>query len=275
MQWLFILMSLVMTMLPPVDHAAAREGRSCVTMEDGKAYTLADMAPLTPSIPEQPGRAQGPSIFYQDTFTVTVKAGQRVLLVGLEPGGGFATDDLLRLEALPAQKERSWDFRSADRMRIIQVKRPVDITSLLLPGDNTVTLTMQDLLGPVFSSSAYGLLFFDPCVAPKPMAMTATPAVTPLPTATALPVAAPTMVEVMQPTRQIAATRQAAATAAPAATPTPLADKPDATMPIMMNNRQFWTRLLGLLPLIIGPMLWWLMSRKRAPQRPLPPKRQG
>lgn len=188
--------------------------KNCIVLEDGNLYTLVETQRLATAIPEQPSGAYKDGFFHLDSiFTRPYTEQQRILLSGSESGSGFVTDDILTLETIPANQSRSWDFRSSDYTRIIPLDAPQDISDLLMPGDfNMITVTMQDVLWPVFRSSDLWLLVYSPCEW-----LTATPTATQ--TRTLIPTATP-----VPPTATITATNTpvptATATNAPTVQPT-------------------------------------------------------
>ena len=216
MMWWLLMLTTMMVLSS--GQAEGNISPACVRLNDGKEYRLNQIVWLADAIPEQPSKEGESGVFYQHTVTLFYEAGQRVLLSGDSDIHGFRTDDLLRLESSPAGETWSQDFRSEDHMRIVPVEEAQDITGLFMPGVNRLTLTLQDLLGPVYSSSAYGLLIYDPCfmtprATPTPTA-TATATMTKSPTATASPTATP------MPT--------ATATEAPTTTETPFMAKQES-----------------------------------------------
>lgn len=156
---------------PQVAQASAAVNTAeCQLLADGVEYRLAHSIPLAEAIPEMASQygaeaAGEPRTFQTVEQTVTLAAGERVMLSGTSDGAGFVADDLIRLDLQPSGETQSWDFRSPDFTRIVPISTPQEVTQLFATGANTLTLTTQDILGPVYSSSALWLLILEPCAA--------------------------------------------------------------------------------------------------------------
>ncbi|MEZ4614423.1 MAG: hypothetical protein R2867_02760 [Caldilineaceae bacterium] len=276
MQSLISLMLMLAATLSQPAAASFSPPPRCIRLLSGGDYRLSKVVPLSDALAEQPTMAHGNGVFQLDSVFILVKEGQRILLSGSEMGGGFVTDDLLLVATIPANKQQSWDFRSVDHMAIIPVSQPQDITHLFVPGHNMVTLTMRDMLGPVYSTSAYRLLILDPCgdSAPKAAPTTAstqTPSVTPAaawsPIATALP---PSPAAIMTPAAERPAVQHAENPpgASPITATIPQVTATETNTPPVAEDDASPFRPIALLPLGIGLIAyWWIVMGKPALKR--------
>jgi hypothetical protein len=136
--------------------------------------------PLINALPEtQPPLAQG--VFVEQVFEFPYNLGQQVWLASYIEGerlGDLCTDDLVEVAVWPSGQSWRHDFRSPDRQKIL-VSNAIDITHLFVPGINTITLTLTDLIGPALSTSGYALVVADSAIEPTATLI--------LPTATAVP----------------------------------------------------------------------------------------
>lgn len=140
----------------------------CQMLADGQEYQIGRTIALAEAVPEQtsqPARieADGSHDFNQANTLVMLEEGELVLLSGSPEGTGFVADDWIGINVQPSNHAREWDFRNSERTRIVPVDAPQEITDLFQVGANHLTLTAKDLLGPVYSSSAYWLLILEPC----------------------------------------------------------------------------------------------------------------
>ena len=194
--FVFSLVALLSSVL--LQPVLAQEGGNnpvCQTMADGQEYRLARTIQLAEAMPETASKltaenAGGPRVFHQASGKLMVEEGAVVLLSGSDVPSGFRSDDKITLDAQPAGKRWEWDFRSHDFLRIDSVGTAQDVTELFQSGANEVTLTLSDILSPVYSTTDYWLLVFAPCT--PPATPTATPSATPVLTATPLAVATST-----------------------------------------------------------------------------------
>lgn len=100
----------------------------------GQAYITAQVIELAPNIAEQPSQGGQNRIFYTYETTVQYEAGQRALLTSKPDGQGrVRTDDIAHLRVGLAGREWVRDFRSADRMSILDAP-PQDVSALFEPG---------------------------------------------------------------------------------------------------------------------------------------------
>ncbi|MEM7132182.1 MAG: hypothetical protein AAF702_38100 [Chloroflexota bacterium] len=187
MKHVFSLIFLCLTLLaiPVVGQAQSPfpSRTQCVQMDDGIAYYLSDAISLAPALPEQASK-DGNGLFYRHSMLIAVEQGQRLYLSGTETGSGLHVDDLLILETIPAGKQHIRDFRSSDHQRIIPAPAPEEVTDIFRADAlNFLTVTMQDLLTPVYSNSDLYLIILDRCDADA-----ATSTATALSTVTATPV---------------------------------------------------------------------------------------
>ena len=173
----------------------------CPTSETGLGLPVVAVIPLTQAVPEQvsrDGKAQG--VFLTGEVSLTFAAsGQRVFLSADTCGNApLRTDDYAELTVSPGDGQWSQDFRNPART-MIESRAVTEISDLLLPGDNRLSLSLIDLTGPAYSSTAYFIIVAaDPSYTaktPPPTRVTATPTVSatatvePSPTATSQPVA--------------------------------------------------------------------------------------
>ncbi|MEZ4682065.1 MAG: hypothetical protein R2932_48450 [Caldilineaceae bacterium] len=235
------------------------QSEHCTVLGDGWAYRLKRAMPLADPIVEQTSMGVYPYQFTLNSIFILLEEGERVLLSGSATGDGFVTDDIVTLEVIPGDKSRSWDFRSQDQMTIVPVTAPQDITDLFKPGHSMITISMQDLLGPVYSSSGYWLLLYATCTLPTTVA-------TPSPTATSVPsTSTPTP---LSPTATATVASSAVNLATPETVLTPTADEsaslPKKTDQVRSNWLQlallFWDWvLLGVV--LLGAGLWQLLKQ--------------
>ena len=149
---LFFCLLPLLVLAPATTLAQSASPSECTTHPVLPGYRLHRSIPLADAIAEQPSKAGGNGEFYlNNVFVAMEHSGQRILLSSSENGeDGFVTDDILHLKTSPANKERSWDFRSSDHMRIIPIDAAQEITDLFTPGSlNLMRVTLIDALAPV------------------------------------------------------------------------------------------------------------------------------
>ncbi|MEZ4706777.1 MAG: hypothetical protein R3A44_06210 [Caldilineaceae bacterium] len=183
--------------------------------KDVDSTLIIDSIELAPAI--RAHASSSTQVFYQNHITIKYQPGQQIILSSSADGQGMlSTDDLIRVQLQPSKKEWENDFRNAARTQIVPIP-PQDISALLTPGINTVTLTAIDLLGPEYSSRPYFLVVLNTCVAPTPT-VTETATYIRVPTSTSSPIP-PTPIPTIAPTF----------TSQPTATYTPSSKAPTAT----------------------------------------------
>jgi hypothetical protein len=140
---------------------------SCAAQPD--ALILRQSIPLADAMPEQSGAGPWPRIFHQKTVALTYEPRQQLLLAGVSPNGSpprLRTDDLARIDVFPSGLHWEHDFRDVARTRIDPLTEKPDLSGLFVAGDNQLTLTLTDLLGPSWSTSNYTLEVWEPCQQP-------------------------------------------------------------------------------------------------------------
>ena len=200
--------------------------------------------PMAPGISEPAPARTSRGTFYRNTITVRY-GGERVILSSNSQGNGMLrTDDLVAVAITqPDGFSQSFthDFRILNPCCIGE-SRPVDITHLFRPGENTVTIELKDLVPPVYSSRPYYLVLFAPI---KP-----TPTQTPRPVPTSMPTWTPTPQPSSTATRMPTPIPTVTATATPAlGTAAEQGQLPPGIF------------ALSLVPLLAGMIFWW--SRRR------------
>ena len=225
---LFIIAILLILMAcqPQVAQAATMPATpvECQLLADGVEYRVGRTISLSERVPEQASHfktleSDGAHTFQQANTLVVLAAGEQVLLSGSPEGSGFVADDRLEVSVQPTNATRTWDFRNPERTQIVPIETPQEMTDLFQTGSNLVSLSVKDLMGPVYSSSDYWLLILEPCVVPlgdAPMLATAlaipeAAVVSSPPTATTAPTAEPTATSQppetpMEPTQAITET---------------------------------------------------------------------
>ncbi len=140
---------------------------------------------LAPSIAEQPSRSSKAYEFYHARKTFSLAPGDLALLASTADGTGWlSSDDKIVLQR-DSGRAWEWDYRNPARTAIVPIP-PQDVTNLFEPGPNAVDISLQDLLGPVFSSRAYYLVIYE-CGQPETPPATPTPHATPTKAATMTP----------------------------------------------------------------------------------------
>lgn len=220
---------------------------------------------LVPSIVEQTSTAED-TMFFEVSKNIGFRAGQAVVLSSSPIGDGdLSTDDVVTVEVQPSGEQWKQDFRSPDRTRITVIP-PQDITHMLVPGENEITLTLKDLTGPVFSSWAYFLVIRDQCstVTPRPT-NTPDPTNTPLPTSTASE--STFIVKTVQVVETVVVTATPTSTipTSPTSTPQPtVTDIPGAQLLGALDSWPLSTFLswlpVGLVLGMGGTLVWWRVS---------------
>lgn len=236
----FVQLILLVAGLVAIGWPAPGLAVGCDSLVDATAgeKQIVAVVELAPAIPEQPSRSRKAYTFDHAHQVVTVVPGNKVVLASTEDGTGWlSTDDRVVLQVAGGVAWK-WDYRKPDRMGIVPIP-PQDLTEMFKPGLNEVDLSLQDLMGPVFSTQPYYLVIYEcgqegvPPEIPTPVATpTTAPTVTPSPTArptsTAIPSATPTSTEspTAQPTSTVIPTATQTSTAAPTATSTPVPKRP-------------------------------------------------
>lgn len=128
-------------------------------------YTLQQSIPLADTLLEQTGSGPWPRIFHQKAVGLSYEAGQKLLLTGGPKG--LRTDDLARIDVAPSGQHWEHDFRNAARTHIIPLQEKPDLSSLFTEGSNQITITLKDMFGPAWSTSAYTLEVWEPCQKPS------------------------------------------------------------------------------------------------------------
>ncbi|MCB0079504.1 MAG: hypothetical protein KDE47_01165 [Caldilineaceae bacterium] len=167
MQRVSLLLALLLALLTPAlvraqDNAFSREV-VCTETADAEAMFLSQVIPLLDAIPEQPNANAG--VFYTTEVEVFMEEGMKATIGGPD-GQPFWTDDQIRIVGHPSKNVWMRDFRSGDRLHIVPEPEPQDFYYVLSPGQNTLHITLENLLGPVQSTSAYVLMLWQPCSAP-------------------------------------------------------------------------------------------------------------
>lgn len=169
----------------------------CPVAETGLGLPVVAVIPLTQAVPEQvspDGKAQGEFLTGEVSLTFAA-SGQRVFL-SADPCGNepLRTDDYAELTISPGGGQWSQDFRNPSRT-VIESRAVTEISDLLVAGDNRLSLSLVDLTGPAYSSTAYYLIVAeDPSYTAKiatPVPATTTLTPTPRPTRTATPTLTP------------------------------------------------------------------------------------
>jgi hypothetical protein len=142
----------------------------CTGNSDPNAYRLQQSMALAEAMPKTQGSGPWPYIFHQRTVEVSYAEGQRLVLSG--PPEGLRTDDLAEIHVIPSGQHWEHDFRDAAHTRIDVLMGEQDLSHLFTPGTNQLTLTLTDVLGPEWSTSAYTLLVMEPCNPQATMATT-------------------------------------------------------------------------------------------------------
>jgi len=124
---------------------------------------IEQVSELAPPITEQPSVAQGTRTFFQRELEVTFQSGQQVWLASTPDGNGMlATDDQVQITFLPSGHSYRHDFRNQSRTSIVPIA-PIELTSLFTVGNNTITFTTQDLMGPAFRTTPYYQALYKHC----------------------------------------------------------------------------------------------------------------
>lgn len=169
----------------------------CPVQDTSLELPVVAVIPLTQAVPEQvspDGKAQG--VFLTGEVSLTFAAsGQRVFLSADTCGTApLRTDDYAELTVSPGGGQWSQDFRNPART-VIESRTVTEISDLLIAGDNRLSLSLVDLTGPAYSSTAYYLIVAeDPSYTAKiatPVPATATLTPTSQPTRTAIPTLTP------------------------------------------------------------------------------------
>lgn len=189
-------MLLVNILVPKV----SAQGSCLAALLDGGSTIdgITNVIQMAGEFPEQSGLPAAKGTFHSYTASLTFYHGQRVILSSSPDGrGAVCSDDVAMVQVLPSGKRWRHEFPNAARTHIEPIA-PVDVTDLFQAGDNTVTLTLIDLIPPAFASSPYYLLVVGipqptlqpvlPTMPPRPVnTPTPVPTLAPSPTPTPLP----------------------------------------------------------------------------------------
>lgn len=163
-RYLICLAILIATLLPTPVWAQFTE-EMCYFNDPPPPFFAQQVKQVVEAIPERPSRE--PGVFYRNWVEINYSEGQAVILTGSRDLHPYKTDDRMRLTASPSGKVWEHDFRSADRMAIVPMETYQDITDLLVPGVNTLEIVLEDIMGPVYSSSSYWIMVLERCPAPE------------------------------------------------------------------------------------------------------------
>lgn len=131
-----------------------------------------DWVALVPAIPEARAASAARGEFYRFSSAVNIGDGPVWLASTPDGTGALRTDDRALLVVTREDgSARSWsrDFREERSGAIVSIPAQ-EVTGLFERGINTVTLALSDALPPVFSSSAYYLVFTPASASPGPSA---------------------------------------------------------------------------------------------------------
>lgn len=195
-------------------------------------------------------------VFLQKTVTVSYQEGQIVWMEGWLPQGAFWVIDTIRIEASPSGKvwERTFERNSRNRLQISE--GPQEITHFLVPGDNSLTVTLENRYSNEYGAIPLHFSVWEPCTPPT---RTPTPTIWITPTPWLRPSATPTL--------QPSATATEAAGAAAAVIPTRTPQQAVQPLPMIStelstgpaNSRSLWFGLA-----LAGGCLWWVRRHYRS-----------
>ncbi len=219
---------------------------------------------LADQIAEQGSSGEVPYEFHRGEVDLTLDTGCCVLLSSAADGSGWlSSDDLVELST---ENGRSWqhDFRNESRTQIEAIP-PQDVSDLFEPGLNTVEISIQDLMPPVFSTEPYYLVVISCPAAAEVIPPTATPTATFLSTTTATPTLTPTNTPTATGTSTPTSTPSATSTPTPTATNIP-------TFTPTATHTPTWTATFTPTPSATAgrhpPRLWCRCpSQRRQPSR--------
>ncbi len=120
-----------------------------------------DALPLTDELPERPSNLPLPEIVLSETVTFSYTEGTTVLLASTEDGTGeILSDDAVRLTVVHEDDTESTleiDFFDDETGEYVP-QPPADLTDLMAPGENTVTIEVLDTRMPQSWSLPYFLV---------------------------------------------------------------------------------------------------------------------
>lgn len=119
---------------------------------------------LAPAIPTAPYRTMAYGAFYSNRVVVNVGPGSIGLASTPDGKGALLTDDqVILIVTHPDGTKSEWahDFRSGNHPVISSIPAQ-DVSSLFVPGINTVSIVLVDLMPNTYSSSPYYLIYTPP-----------------------------------------------------------------------------------------------------------------
>jgi hypothetical protein len=204
-------------------------------------------------------------VFLQKTLMVPFKEGQIVWMEGWLRQNAFSVMDTIHIEASPSGLTWERSFGRDRRNRLQISEGPQELTHLFVPGDNRLTVTLENRHEAMYGATPLGLSIWEPCIPP-----TRTPTSTPWMTPT--PRLQPSVTPVLSSSPTATAVINAAVVILPTLTPKtvatafPVTERHSAVLPDLSAESppqlpkavSLW---LGLT--LAGGALWWVRRHYR------------